>query len=285
MTKINFHNIKDLAKHYDMLLFDMWGVMIEGMDVYDGVVEVLNHLAESKKVLFVTNAPRPNGMIVENLLRWGVKHANNDVVFTSGDVAHSMIEENYLAKNIKPKILHLGKERNPHMLQDIDHHDVDDVNQADILLLTLYRDENENHREYDELLANAAKCKNLVTICANPDTIVPNNGMLRYCPGYFATIIEKHGGTVIRSGKPKAEIYQHIFQKYPNVPKNKILMIGDTFETDILGAQTVGIDSALVLTGNSKRIHGGVESLDDKLRTIEQHANEMQIYPKFVTSF
>lgn len=36
--------------------------------------------------------------------------------------------------------------------------------------------------------------------------------------------------------------------------KNRILMIGDTLETDILGATNAGIDSALVMTGNTGRL-------------------------------
>ena len=34
---------------------------------------------------------------------------------------------------------------------------------------------------------------------------------------------------------------------------DEILMVGDTIETDILGASDFGIDSALVLTGNGAR--------------------------------
>ncbi|KJV53838.1 HAD hydrolase, IA, variant 1 family protein [Orientia tsutsugamushi str. Gilliam] len=63
------------------------------------------------------------------------------------------------------------------------------------------------------------------------------------------------GGKVVYSGKPHSEIFQAVLNTLAlNVKKKKILMIGDTLETDILGANNIGIDSALVLTGNAFRI-------------------------------
>jgi len=60
-------------------------------------------------------------------------------------------------------------------------------------------------------------------------------------------------------------------------------MIGDTFETDILGANRSGIDSALVLSGNSLTIHKMHESLADKLTALSLHAKNIGIEPTFVT--
>ena len=53
--------------------------------------------------------------------------------------------------------------------------------------------------------------------------------------------------------------------------KNKILAIGDSLRTDILGANNFQIDSALVLSG----IHG-------KIKEIEKVCKKTNIYPKFL---
>ncbi len=284
MPKLPFKRLKEIQDNYDLFLFDMWGVIIEGGETYEGVVEAINELAENKKVLFLTNAPRPNNIIADNLIRWGMKNITNERVFTSGDIARLMIKERFLDKNITPKIMHLGEDKNDQILHNINHIKVEDTNNADILLLTLYRDEHENINEYDDLLKEAAKNKELLTICANPDTIVPNKGVQRYCAGYFAEIFEKAGGEVMYTGKPKREIYDKILQRYPNIPKNRILMIGDTFDTDILGAQTVGINAALVLTGNSQKIHGNYRAPDAKLDALYQHSVQNKIPVDFVIS-
>jgi HAD superfamily hydrolase (TIGR01459 family) len=284
MSKLPFKRLKEIQNDYDLFLFDMWGVIIEGGETYEGVVEAINELAENKKVLFLTNAPRPNNIIVDNLTRWGVQNVTNDRVFTSGDIARLIIKEKFLDKNIIPKIMHLGEDKNDQILHNINHIQVENTNNADILLLTLYRDEHENINEYDKLLQDAAQNKNLLTICANPDTIVPNKGVQRYCAGYFAEIFEKAGGEVIYTGKPKREIYDKILQLYPNIPKNRILMIGDTFDTDILGAKTVGIHAALVLTGNSQKIHGNYSELAAKLEALYEHSVQNKIPVDFLMS-
>lgn len=284
MSKLPFKNIKEIQDNYDLFLFDMWGVIIEGNETYEGVVEAINELAETKNVLFLTNAPRPNNIIVDNLTRWGMKNITNDRVFTSGDVARSIIKEKFLDQNITPKIMHLGEDKNDQILQDINYIKVDNTDEADILLLTLYRDEHENIYEYDDFLKEAAKNKSLLTICANPDTIVPNKGVQRYCAGYFAEIFEKAGGKVIYTGKPKREIYDKILELYPDIPKNRILMIGDTFDTDIEGANTVGIAAALVLTGNSKTIHGVHPTHEAKLEALYAYSVQSQVFPDFIIS-
>ena len=61
-------------------------------------------------------------------------------------------------------------------------------------------------------------------------------------------------------------------------------MVGDTFETDIMGANKVGIHSALVLSGNSAPFHNMHESMDDKLSALHKHAQKTGIIPSFVTS-
>ena len=154
---------------------------------------------------------------------------------------------------------------------------------ADILLLSLYRDESENIHEFDELLEQAAKKDGLVTICSNPDTTIPKHGSLRYCSGYFAKIIEKFGGKVIYTGKPEKSIYDLVLNPRQNIQKDRILMIGDTFETDVAGANNAGIHSALVLSGNAERFHVIHKSLEDKLSALHERAKEVGQMPTFVT--
>lgn len=89
----------------------------------------------------------------------------------------------------------------------------------------------------------------------NPDLGINQHGIYRYCSGYYAEKIKQLGGKVIYSGKPYEEIYSKVLQECPSVAKNRILMIGYTFYTDILADNWFGIDSGLVLTGNSRDYH------------------------------
>lgn len=283
MFNLEFKQFEEAIVDYDLLLLDLWGVVIEGGKTYEGVAEVINRISKTKKILFLSNAPRPNYIIAKNLLNWGIKEVSPKKVVTSGDVTRMWINENFVSKNQTPRICHIGQDRNDQILESIKYIDAD-VNDADILLITAYRDEDENVDQFNDVLAFAGKNKKLVTLCANPDVIVPNLEKKRFCAGYFASIVEQNGGNVIYTGKPKVEIYNHIFKLYPNLQKDKILMVGDTFETDMLGARDSGIRSALVLTGNSQKIHGHHKNIESKLSAIHNHAKQENIFPSFVTS-
>ena len=282
MSSIEFKKLDQIATKYELFLFDLWGVAIEDTQAYPGVADKLNELMKNKKVIFLTNAPRPNYVIAKKLQELGVNADKNQIV-TSGDVTRHYIKRHFHDKNIIPQICHLGEERNDQILENIEHKSVN-IEDADLFLISLYRNGDETIEEYTELLKKAAKIKNLPILCANPDVKAPNGELDRYCAGYFASIVEQHGGKVQYMGKPEKIIYSFIFEQYPDIAKDKILMIGDTFETDILGASNSNIHSALVLTGNSKKIHGQHKEREQKLDAINKHAKNFEAKPNFVIS-
>ena len=79
------------------------------------------------------------------------------------------------------------------------------------------------------------------------------------------------GGRVKYFGKPYTDIYEKAMRKVRISNKNKILAVGDSLRTDILGANNFQIDSALVLTG----VH-------TKIKEIEKICKKTNIYPKFL---
>ena len=88
--------------------------------------------------------------------------------------------------------------------------------------------------------------------CANPDRYAFNGSELRKCAGYFADKLLNQGGDVTFWGKPNITLYEFVEQSLPQLEKSTCLMIGDTLETDIIGAAQFGIDSLLVLSGISE---------------------------------
>lgn len=282
---LKFKHISEIIDNYDLLLFDLWGVIIEGEKLYTDVISFINKITEqNKKVFFVSNAPRPAFALRERLQNWGLKHVSEEGIITSGDVARSYIlEKTKSLKLDRPAIYHLGDENNTDLLARFDHILVDDLQKAQFFLLSLHRDESQSIREFDELLKDVAKTPEIIKICANPDITVPNaGGIARYCAGYFAKIIEQHGGEVVYTGKPKAVIYDNVFKLAKGIRKDRILMIGDSLETDILGAQEAGIDSALVMTGNAYKIHSAYHSIEDKLQALQMKAYAQKLFPTFV---
>src|SRR5690606_29382533 len=62
------------------------------------------------------------------------------------------------------------------------------------------------------------------------------------------------GRRFIKFGKPDSQMfmfaYEHLLKEM-EISKNEILMVGDTLKMDILGGNKFGIDTALVLSGNT----------------------------------
>ncbi len=281
MPKLEIKDIFTVIEDYDVFLFDLWGVIIEKEAIYPGVVDTINKIIKTKKTLFVSNIPRTRYIAYEKIREWGID-VTPEMIFTSGEVARNLINNSKVRFNINsPVIYHLGAELNDNIISDMNYQNTNDIREANILLITVYRDENENLHEFDDLL-KASIDAGTINICANPDIVAPGDGILRYCAGYFAAKVEKFGGEVLYTGKPNLEIYQQVMNSLPPISKKRILMIGDTFETDIKGANDFGIDSALVLTGNASRFYATHLTMEEKLLHLQNAAVKAKAAPNFV---
>jgi HAD superfamily hydrolase (TIGR01459 family) len=92
-------------------------------------------------------------------------------------------------------------------------------------------------------------------ICANPDIVVPRGERFVHCAGALARAYEAIGGAVTYYGKPHPPIYKTALEAAggPERP----LVVGDGMETDIRGANRMGIDALFVADGlHRKEISG-----------------------------
>ena len=76
--------------------------------------------------------------------------------------------------------------------------------------------------------------------------------IMQICAGAIAARYQAQGGDVRWHGKPNASVYEPCFELLGIADKSRILGIGDSFATDIKGANTAGLDALLVTRG----IHG-----------------------------
>ena len=80
--------LKSIIKEFDLLFIDIWGVIHNGINLYDQSVEVLNELEkENKEFVLLTNAPRPNDTVIKFLTKMGLDNKKCNKVFTSGEAA------------------------------------------------------------------------------------------------------------------------------------------------------------------------------------------------------
>ena len=240
MTKnLDILGLKSIISNYDLIFIDLWGVVHNGVELYDNSINVLNNLTNSKKnFVLLTNAPRPNATVINFLKKLGLKKYFNNV-FTSGEAAHK-----YLISELnKQKFFHIGPQRDYDLFKDIENNKVLNVEDADYLLCTgLFKDHESDLNYYKKLFSN---CTSKKMICTNPDLIVDRGEKREFCAGSVAKVFEEINGKVIYFGKP----YPPVYNLSSNVINKKVLCIGDNLNTDIKGANIQNFDSLLITNG------------------------------------
>ena len=82
---------------------------------------------------------------------------------------------------------------------------------------------------------------------ANPDIVAPREIGFSAEPGYFAHRLADLSGIEPRFfGKPFTNIFDLAFARLGDVNRSRVLMVGDSLHTDILGAHAAGVSSALI---------------------------------------
>jgi HAD superfamily hydrolase (TIGR01459 family) len=251
LKKLN--HLAEIYKNYDTFIIDLWGVIHNGIKLNPKAVEVVDNLIEGKKkVVFLSNAPRPSKEVKKFLkeLKMEEKYLQN--IMTSGEAAMLALQN----ENYGKSFYHLGPERDNSVFFKIKENKTS-LEKCNFILCTgLLEDRKIDLNYYKDLLKEHTSKK---LICTNPDLTVHRGEMEEYCAGSLAKIFESLGGEVIYFGKPYEEIYKICFNK-----KEKVLAIGDNLNTDIKGANEMKIDSIFISNG----VHRSEFKQDDELHEL-----------------
>ncbi len=241
-------HIAGIAANYDAFLFDLWGVIHNGVEVWPGALRTLKALKEEgKTVLMLSNAPRL-GVDVEPVLeQMGVGRDMYQRVVASGDMVYRAFDQGDL--RLGNRCVFWGKEPDKSVVggQGIDF--VDSPDDADFILCCgVNRDHEETVDDYrDQLLW--AKQLGLPLVCGNPDYEVMRGDLILPCAGSLALAYDDMGGTTHWFGKPFNVAYDYCRSVLGGISPSRILAVGDTLRTDIRGATDAGIDSVLITGG------------------------------------
>ena len=155
MTKnLDNSGLKSVADQYDLFFIDLWGVVHNGIELYQESIDVLEKLSERKKELvLLTNAPRPNYNVVDFLKRMGLEQKFCSKVYTSGEAAL-----NYLTSNFKNKtFFHLGPPRDFALFNNYKKNKKQKISEAEYLLCTGLFDEHDKELSYYKMLLKKEK--------------------------------------------------------------------------------------------------------------------------------
>ena len=243
--------ISEISDKFDVYFIDLWGVIHNGVQCYPEALKVLEKLKEqNKKIVLISNAPRPAAVVKVFLETIGLKSSCYDFLVTSGDITREYISLNSSKKNF----YHLGPTRDIDLFKDLNVALTSKEECDEIICTGLVSDEEEKLQDY-KILLDFFLNKKIPLICANPDEVVARGEKIVFCAGALANQYKQEGGMVRYFGKPYSDIYSFALKKirahkdFKDKKEINTLVIGDNIKTDIKGANLFNLDSVLILNG------------------------------------
>jgi HAD superfamily hydrolase (TIGR01450 family) len=231
-----------LAEQYDVALLDLDGVVYIGPDAVQGAPEALAAARDAgMRLAFVTNnAARPPSVVARHLAELGIDAAPDEVITSAQAAAH------YLADRLSPgaKVLVLGTVG---LVEALDERGLRPVFEADDDVQAVVQGYSPE-LSWRQLAEGAVAInRGVLWIATNLDPTVPSpRGRLPGNGSLVAALRHATGAEPIATGKPDPTMHRESVQR--SNAENP-LVVGDRLDTDIEGADAVGCDSLLVLTG------------------------------------
>lgn len=249
MTQI-LESLADIAGDYDAVLCDLWGVYHNGVRPHDAAVAALQAFRRGGGVvILLTNAPRPDFSVAQQLERMGAPADSYDLIVSSGDATVEALKTGAYGA----RAYHIGPQRDYDLFDGLAIEKTA-LGEADFILCSgLFDDASESPDDYVQTY-EAAKARGLTMVCANPDIIVDRGAERIWCGGALAQAYEQRGGTAHYFGKPHRPIYDLARTKITaltgrEIDPARILAIGDGPATDVKGAADYGLDCLFIAGG------------------------------------
>jgi HAD superfamily hydrolase (TIGR01450 family) len=260
MNKID--NFKSIIDRYKVVFFDAFGVLKNYKGLLPGIENTFAYLQQQNKEYYiVTNdASRSPAQLAESYNTKGLLAITPDHIISSG-----MLTKDYLDLKVNDGIVaYLGTPDSAHYIDSSGLHtlpvsQIDATNIDRVNALVFLDDEGFDWFADLNKAVNILRKRTIPAIVANTDHAYPlNKHDVSIAVGGLAHMIEKIvGKEFIRFGKPDSQMFMFAFdllREKGNISKKDIVMVGDTLQTDILGGNKFGLDTVLVLSGNTQAI-------------------------------
>lgn len=280
------HGISDISDSYMGFIIDQWGVLHDGNKPFDGVVECLKQLKErGKHVIILSNSGKTSAANKERMKDVGIGPSLYNEIITSGEMTWQGLndQENGVFNDIGKKCYLMSRGGDRSIVDGLDIEIVDDIDQADFLLISGSDAPEKTIEDYEPALRGAAR-RQLKAICANPDSLAILRNANVMGAGSIARRYIDFGGVVEYIGKPHPPIFQHCMNilRDKNIYAGQTIMVGDSMAHDILGGSLASIDTCLVKDGLHKATFQNAKTLIDMEKALNnlsvQHNNVRPTY-------
>jgi len=253
-------SFRSVVKEYKAVFFDAFGVLKNHQGVISGIEKTFDYL--DRKGIYYYILTNDSSRSPEALAQWyqdrGVPQVTTDKILSSGMLAMEFFKAKVSNGNA---VAYLGTDDSAHYietagLQTIPVREINLDLIDNIESFAFLDDEGFNWNDDINKSINLLRKKNMTVVVANTDINYPvSKNDISVAIGSLADMVEKIiGKSFIRFGKPDAQMfllaYERALQDIP-IKRSEILMVGDTLYTDIIGGNKFGLDTALVLSGNT----------------------------------
>ena len=224
--------------------FDGDGTLWRGEEPLPGL-HALNEFASSHNIRFVVvtnNSTRTPQHLQQKLQRFGLQ------IDASQIITCALVAARYLQQHCPPacNVYVIGEEGLHSAVRDAGFHIVDNAS-SNVNAVVVGGD---STLTYDKLkYATLHLQRGAMFIGTNPDVVSPSEeGLTPECGTILAALHAASGITPIVMGKPERPLYEMALDVL-GLPAERVLMVGDRADTDLLGAQRMSMHHALVATG------------------------------------
>jgi len=240
----------DLTK-YEAVLLDLDGTVYFEEHPLPGAVELIRRLqGHRRKYACLTNSTSNPERVSARLKRMGVE-IDPSHIYTAAAATADYVLEQFGADGRVPNVFNLSTE-GIHDMLDGKVHWVDGENEpCDAVIcgvpLNLYATDERRRTAMIQLKKGAA----LVAICA--DRVYPSPRGLEFGVGAMAAMLSYASQVPpVYCGKPEPIFFHELCHRLGAEP-SRCVLVGDNLESDIAGAQSVGMHTILTLTGITRR--------------------------------
>ena len=259
---MELRSFSEVTAAYDVIFFDSYGVLKNSGGVLKGVPDLLLRLTQAKKDLYVitndaSKAPERMAQSFSHPVEGELIPASQ--IISSGLLAADFLAAQVAAKKPNGRAAYLGKPSSAYYVESAgleaiplalwnDNEDPDAIVLLDDEGFDWFRDINH--------ALNIIRRSLSTVVIGNADLLYPTKDGFALAVGSLANMLQPIAQkTFYRFGKPDAMMFVYALQAMrsarPGTKNHKVLMVGDTLHTDILGARMAGLDTVLVLSGNT----------------------------------
>ena len=266
------NGLRDVLDQFDLILLDSYGVLCRGNTPVEGALAAISLMRQHHKPFcVVSNDTMTNkATAVSKYQKRGFDFDANEVL-TSLDITDMFLEtltEPERFGVIAP-LEHPSNDQLHNMVR-LNGCNGEIPEQVDTLLFLTGAGWT-NKMQNSMVKSGNGRQFNLVV--GNPDIGAPNGQRIVATPGYFlADFVKRTGQNAhpVLYGKPDTSIFIAALKPHHPVIPSKVLMVGDTLYTDILGGNAMEFKTMLLQSG----IYKGLD--------ISEQINQAGIVPDFI---